>query len=56
MKLGNFLYADACPHCQEALEHNNTSKFTVSAPKHSLPINNMFPLPMLRWFGRLVES
>jgi hypothetical protein len=22
VKLGNFLYADACPHCHEELKHN----------------------------------
>ena len=23
VKLGNFMYADACPHCHEELKHNS---------------------------------
>lgn len=31
VKLGNFLYADACPHCHEELNHN--TKPLLPAPK-----------------------
>lgn len=30
-KLGNFLYADACPHCHEELKHN--TKRLIEAQK-----------------------
>ena len=28
VKLGRFLYADACPHCHEVLEYNNQARLT----------------------------
>jgi hypothetical protein len=56
LKLGNFLYADACPHCHQELAHNNTRKLTATAQRGSLPLSTVFPLPLFRWFVRLVES
>ena len=50
MKLGNFLYADACPHCHQELKHN-------TAPLLSLPKKDpLKPKPWLeRAFFRMVR-
>jgi len=53
VKLGNFLYADACPHCQQVLEHNQ-AKLTPARAKvtktRSWPVQIFFSLV------RFVES
>ena len=53
VKLGAFLYADACPRCHEVLEHNQ-AKLTRLRPKvtkkRSWPVQIFFSLV------RFVES
>jgi hypothetical protein len=50
VKLGNFLYADACPHCHEELKHNT---------KPLIPARRKDPhkpqLWLVRMFFRLVR-
>jgi hypothetical protein len=43
IKLGNFLYADACPHCHQELKHN-------TAPLLSVPKED--PLKPKSWLAR----
>jgi hypothetical protein len=53
-KLGNYLYADACPHCRHELEQN--TRPLTSAPANRPPQEKAWPI---RWFlgmVRLVES
>lgn len=53
-KLGNYLYADACPHCHHGLERN--TRPLISAPPNTLQREMDWPI---RWFlrvARLVES
>lgn len=42
-KLGNFLYADACPHCHVVLAHNT---------KPLLPAQTADPIPPPSWLTR----
>ena len=53
-RLGDFLYADACPHCHEVLEHNNQAKLKPAHAKvtktRSWPVRTFFSLV------RFVES
>jgi hypothetical protein len=45
IKLGDFLYADACPHCHEVLEDNlpmHTSAYVKVAGAKSWPIRAFF--------------
>ncbi len=49
VKLGNFLYADACPHCHEELKHN--TKPLIPAPKK----DSQKPKPWaIRLFSRIM--
>ena len=53
VRLGDFIYADACPHCHEVLEHNQ-AKLTPVREKitktRSWPVRTFFSLV------RFVES
>jgi hypothetical protein len=53
VKLGDFLYADACPHCHEALEQNRPEQ----TPAH-LKVARARSWPVRALFGvvRFVES
>ncbi len=53
VKLGDFLYADACPHCHEVLKHNLTMHTPVRrrvATAKSWPVRAFFSIV------RFVES
>jgi len=54
VRLGDFLYADACPQCHEALEHNNMARLKPAHEKvtktRSWAVRAFFSLV------RLVES
>ena len=54
VRLGDFFYADACPHCHEVLEHNNQARLTpvraMVAKTRSWPVRAFFGLV------RFVES
>lgn len=54
VKLGNFVYADACPHCHEELKHN-TRPLILARKKESQKARSW---PVRLFFGmmRLVES
>lgn len=53
-KLGNYLYADACPHCHHELLHN-TRPLVPAAAIHARQ-HTAWPFRLLRNFVRLVES
>jgi len=53
VKLGDFLYADACPHCHEVLKKNlpmHTPVYVKVATTSSWPVRTFFSMM------RLVES
>ena len=52
--LGDFLYADACPHCHEVLEYNNQARLTPAHEK----VTKTRSWPVQAFFGlvRFVES
>jgi len=53
VKLGDFLYADACPHCHEVLKHNiamHTPVHVKVAKAKSWPVRGFFSIV------RFVES
>lgn len=54
MKLGNYLYADACPHCKKGLEHN-TKVFDAPRVKDPKRVRSW---PIRCFFGivKLIES
>jgi len=54
VRLGNFLYADACPHCHEELKHNTRQQ--VPAPKRDLHQAKSWPVHIFTRVLRLVES
>ena len=54
VKLGNYLYADACPHCHEELKHN--TKPLVFAKKKDLLKESLWPVRIFLSLMRLVES
>ena len=54
VKLGNFLYADACPHCHEELKHN--TKPLVSDETKGLQKKKAWPLRIFFSLARFVES
>jgi len=54
VKLGNFLYADACPRCHKELEQN--SKPLVAAKKKDPRKQNSWPVRMFFNTVRFVES
>lgn len=54
IKLGNFLYADACPHCHEELKHNTRPMSLVR--KKNAPKAPLWPVRIVFRIVRLVES
>jgi hypothetical protein len=54
VKLGNFLYADACPHCRHELEHN--TKPLISAPANAPQREEAWPIRLFLTAVRFVES
>ena len=54
VRLGNFLYADACPHCHEELKHN--TKPLVTVEKKNLQTKKLWPVRSFINLMRLVES
>ena len=54
VKLGNYLYADACPECNEELKHN--TKPLVAARKEDPGITHLWPVRMFWRIMRLVEG
>jgi hypothetical protein len=53
-RLGNYLYADACPECREELTHN-TNLLTAAAANDPARIR-IWPLRLLRSVARFSES
>jgi hypothetical protein len=53
-KLGNFLYADACPECRQELKHN--TRLLVAAPQKNAARVRSWPVRVLRSIVRFVES
>ena len=53
-KLGNFLYADACPHCHEELKHN--TRPLIPARKKNPRKVHSWPVRIFFKIVRLVES
>ncbi len=54
VKLGNFLYADACPHCHRELTHNK--RILTSAPAMGPPKEGAWPILLFSRVMRFVES
>jgi hypothetical protein len=54
VKLGNFLYADACPHCHKELKHN--TKPLVAAKKKDLQKRRGWPVRLFSSIVRLVQA
>ena len=54
VKLGNFLYADACPHCHEELKRNTTP--LITARKKSAQKAQSWPARIFFSIVRFVES
>jgi hypothetical protein len=54
VKLGDFLYADACPYCHEELKNN--TRPLVSAKKKDPLKANVWPIRIFFGIMRLVES
>jgi hypothetical protein len=52
MKLGNFIYADACPHCHEVLAHN----LAKPSPPKKIAGPRSWPVRAFFGFMRFVES
>ena len=53
-KLGNFLYADACPRCHEELKHN--TRLMIPARKTNPRKAQLWPVRIFFRIMRLVES
>jgi hypothetical protein len=53
LELGNFLYADACPHCHEVLEHNQAKLPPV---REKLTKTRSWPVQTFFSLVRFVES
>ncbi len=54
VKLGNYLYADACPRCHTELEHN--TRVDISAPAKDPLRTRAWPIRLFRRAVLLVES
>ncbi len=54
LKLGNFLYADACPECRQALKHN--TRLLVAAPQKKAAQVRSWPVRFFRSIVRFAES
>ena len=53
VKLGDFLYADACPHCHEVLEHNQVRLIPV---REKVTKTRSWPAQIFFSLVRFVES
>jgi len=53
-KLGDFLYADACPSCHQELEHNITR--SLFAPAKKSQKEEIWPFRVFQAMVRFVES
>ena len=53
VRLGDFLYADACPHCHEVLEHNQAKPAAVGEKKTK---TRLWPVRAFFSVVRFVES
>jgi predicted amidophosphoribosyltransferase len=53
-KLGQYYYADACPHCRHELEHN--TRLLVSVPTKDPNRERIWLVRMLLGVVRFVES
>ena len=53
-KLGDHLYADACPQCRHGLEHNARS--LTSAPARARHKDKIWPIRLFLAAVRFVES
>lgn len=53
-KLGNYVYADACPKCRHELEYN--TRLLIPALRKDSPRIRAWPMRMFFGFIRLVES
>jgi hypothetical protein len=53
-KLGNYLYADACPKCRQELKHN--TRLLVTIPTKNPARVRVWPIRFLRSIVQLVES
>lgn len=53
-RLGNFYYADACPHCHHELLHNTRPLVSVAAT-HTRT-HTAWPFGLVRQIIRLIES
>jgi hypothetical protein len=54
VKLGNFLYADACPRCHEELKHN--TKLLVPTKKKDPLKAKVWPVRIFLGIMRFVET
>jgi hypothetical protein len=54
IKLGNFLYADACPFCHEKLKHNTRPLVPVIKKDPNKP--KLWPVQLFFRTVRFVES
>lgn len=54
VRLKNYLYADACPHCQHELLNN--TRVLISVPRVEGRRNNAWYCRMFRGVVRLIES
>jgi hypothetical protein len=53
-KLGNFLYADACPACRQEL--NNNTRLLAATPQENAARVRSWPVRFFRSIVRFVES
>ncbi|MCC6232378.1 MAG: hypothetical protein IT580_07015 [Verrucomicrobiales bacterium] len=53
-RLGQFMYADQCPHCHRELVHNRRPTEMPAAPIP--PSEAAWPFRALRGLARLIES
>ncbi len=54
VKLGDFIYADACPHCHKELAHNRRP--TLATTKADPGKENAWAVRLFTRFVRFVES
>jgi predicted amidophosphoribosyltransferase len=54
IKLGNYLYADACPHCHEELKHN--TRPMIPARRKNPQKTRSWPVRIFFKIACLVES
>ena len=54
VQLGNYLYADECPHCHHELQQNKMIR--TSAPANMPPKEKAWPIRLFLRAVRVVES